>query len=471
MLFHKLDYLVFLALAVTAAWLLRPLPRTRIAFLLFASLAFYGAWSLGYLWLIGLSILVDYSVGRALDAVRKRALRRLLLGLSLCANLGLLFAFKYLDFLFQVVEDVAVVSGLTPPALPRMGWLLPVGISFYTFQTLAYSIDVYRGRLPAERNLLRFALFVTFFPQLVAGPIVRAQSFLPQLQQAPQLSRAEVGEGLSRIATGLTKKLVFADYLSLNLVDRVFDNPSAYTATEVLLALYGFTVQIYCDFSGYTDVARGSAQLLGLSLPQNFDRPYLATNPADFWRRWHMTLSTWLRDYLYFPLGGSRCAPPRAYFNLALTLFLIGLWHGAAWTFVVYGALQALAMVAHRFVRRRFGPPGDGRVSWVLRLGLCFHFVVLSRILFRASSWDNAVELSARLLSPTRSVAQISPTVALALAAGLLLHLTPRHWYAWLKSRFVAAPAWTQGLVLALLAAALMRVSTSQVVPYIYFQF
>ncbi|MBW2402526.1 MAG: MBOAT family protein, partial [Deltaproteobacteria bacterium] len=215
-------------------------------------------------------------------------------------------------------------------------------------------------------SLFQFAFFVTYFPQLVAGPIVRASQLLPQLQRKITLRDEQVTRGLFLIATGMVKKVVIADYLSVNLVDRVFDQPELYSAAEIVIALYGFTMQIYCDFSGYTDVARGSAKLMGLELPENFDRPYQSASPAEFWRRWHITLSTWLRDYLYFPLGGSRVGPLRAYWNLWLTMFLIGIWHGASWTFVVYADLQSMAMVIHRFFYRRSGRTGDTVDSWQL---------------------------------------------------------------------------------------------------------
>ncbi len=482
MLFHRLDYLFFLGLALVGAWGLRRLPLTRVAFLCLASCAFYAAWSFNYLALIAFSILADYLVGLGLGRAQRLWMRRALLAVSLATNLGLLFTFKYADFVATAWVDLQRLGGGEVKPASLLGFLLPVGISFYTFQTLSYSIDVYRRRIPVERNLLHFALFVTFFPQLVAGPIVRASEFLPQLTQPPKLARRDVGEGLMRIAVGLTKKIVFADYLSLNLVDRAFDNPEAYTATEMVLALYGFTVQMYCDFSGYTDVARGSAQLLGFKLPQNFDRPYQATNPADFWRRWHMTLSTWLRDYLYFPLGGSRVGPMRAYVNLWLTLFLIGVWHGASWNFVLYGALQAFAMVLHRVwhrwrVRRNEARPAKARSALtrhtihVLSVVACMQFVVFSRILFRATSLENARQVFLQLGAGSYSVAQLALPVWAALIFGLGLHYTPRHWYGTLKTRFAAAPGWAQAVLLLGLGALLAQVATSEVVPYIYFQF
>jgi len=272
----------------------------------------------------------------------------------------------------------------------------------------------------------------------------------------------------------MIKKVVFADYLAINLIDRVFDTPNAFTSVEVMLALYGYTMQIYCDFSGYTDVARGSAKLFAIELPENFDRPYQATSPAEFWRRWHMTLSTWLRDYLYFPLGGSRVAPARAYFNLGLTIFLIGLWHGAAWTFVIYGSLQATAMMVHRYFYKRSGRTDDTvDPFWLTALKIIgtLHFVVLSRVFFRAEDLGNAGEMFRGLTEGSLGTAQLPWHVLLVLALGFAAHYTPRSWLEAARSRFIGLNAPAQGLVLAGIGACLMLVASGEVVPYIYFQF
>jgi D-alanyl-lipoteichoic acid acyltransferase DltB (MBOAT superfamily) len=272
----------------------------------------------------------------------------------------------------------------------------------------------------------------------------------------------------------MVKKVAIADYLSVNLVDRVFDQPALYSTAEVVIALYGFTMQIYCDFSGYTDVARGSAKLMGLELPENFDRPYQSASPAEFWRRWHITLSTWLRDYLYYPLGGSHVGPARAYWNLWLTMFLIGIWHGASWTFVFYAILQSMAMVIHRFFYRRSGRTRDTVDVWQLRAFKVFwalQFVVFSRILFRATSLQNAMEVTTRLGSGTFSVAQISAGVWAMLILTFAAHYTPKRWFESIELQFKSMPAPAQGVTLAAVGFALSIVATSQVVPYIYFQF
>jgi D-alanyl-lipoteichoic acid acyltransferase DltB (MBOAT superfamily) len=473
MLFNSLDYLLFLAVAVAGYWALARTHIGRLLFVFLASCAFYMAWQVPYILLILGSTALDYLVGWRIHRARTQRVRRAWLGVSVVGNLGLLGTFKYFNFFSAAIGDALGVIGIgvSPPFLDV---LLPVGISFYTFQTLSYTIDIYRGRLEPARNPLDFAVFVTYFPQLVAGPIVRASELLPQLARPPRLAEGMIGRGLFFIATGLIKKVAIADFLSVNLVDRVFANPEYYTATETVLALYGFTMQIYCDFSGYTDVARGSAMLMGLELPENFDRPYRSTSPAEFWRRWHMTLSTWLRDYLYFPLGGSRVGPVRAYLNLWITMFLIGIWHGASWTFVLYALLQAFAMVLHRFFYRLSGRTADTVDPLALhafKIFACLQFVVFSRILFRATSLDNAWEVTARLWSNTWSMAQIAPTVWLALLIPFAAHYVPKSVWESVGEWFVRLPAVSQGFVLGAVGIALAGIATGDVVPFIYFQF
>ncbi|MFI5308954.1 MAG: MBOAT family O-acyltransferase, partial [Polyangiales bacterium] len=467
-------YVVFLALVLSGYWLLARYSVPRLSLVVLASCVFYMAWQPAYVVLLLTSCLLDYSVALAMAAASDKRRRRAWLALSLTGNLGLLGTFKYYNFFAGATADALALLGLhVHPS--HLDVLLPVGISFYTFESLSYTIDVYRGQLKPVRNFLHFAFFLSFFPHLVAGPIVRASDFLPQLQRAPKLSPKAVGDGLFLIATGMIKKVAVADYVATNLVDRVFDDPSAYTSPEVLLALYAYTLQIYCDFSGYTDVARGSAMLFGLKLPENFDRPYQATSPAEFWRRWHMTLSTWLRDYVYYPLGGSRASPARAYFNLGLTMFLIGLWHGAAWTFVVYGLLQSTAMLTHRYFYRRAGRSSetkDSRPLHALKIVGTLHFVVLSRIFFRSSSLHNARDVAAQLAFGSKStIGHIQLGVLLVIVLGFAAHYTPRDWFERAKQRFELLPGPAQGALLAAVGAGLMLVASQDVVPYIYFQF
>jgi alginate O-acetyltransferase complex protein AlgI len=470
--FHSLDYFLFLAIVLCGYWLAGR-STLRFVLLLFASCVFYMAWNPGYLIFVLLSIGIDYMAANGMMTAPDEKGRRAWLALSLTTNLGLLGTFKYFNFFTGAVADCLHMIGVqgTPPHLDV---LLPVGISFYTFESLSYTIDVYRRKIPPTRSFVRFACFITFFPHLVAGPIVRASDLLPQFEKPPRLSSSDVGEGTFLIAIGLIKKIVFADYLAVNLVDRVFDDPTGYSSAEVMIALYAYTLQIFCDFSGYTDVARGSGLLFGLRLPENFDRPYQSKSPAEFWRRWHMTLSTWLRDYLYFPLGGSQVPPLRAYFNLFLTVALVGLWHGAAWTFVVYGLLHASAMVVHRFAYRRAGRTAKTVDPFYLQAIKVFgtlHFVVLSRIFFRASSLESAGDLMRRLVDGSTSMFHITSWVWALLLLGYAAHFTPSGIFNNIKQGFVRLPAPAQGAVLAGVAGALMLVAIEDVVPYIYFQF
>ena len=475
MFFHSLDYALFLALALAGYWALVRRLGARLLFTIVASCLFYMAWNPWYLGLILLSTVVDWAVARSIHATEAEAERKRWLAVSVVMNLTLLGVFKYYDFGARAVTDGLALAGVhVRPALLQVA--LPVGISFYTFESLSYCIDVYRRKCAPAETPLKLLFFITFFPKLVAGPIARPADLLPQLDRPPTLDRARVGDALFLIGVGLIKKVVFADYLSVNLVDRVFDDPEHYSGVETVVGLFGFTLQIYCDFSGYTDIARGSAKLFGIELPENFDRPYQSRSPAEFWRRWHMTLSTWLRDYLYFPLGGSQLGPVRTYFNLWLTIFLIGLWHGASWTFVIYGALQGTAVALHRFVSRRAGrgPEDDARdPGWlvVLKVTGTLSFAVFTRILFRATSLRNAGEVTARIFSGTTSTANVAATVWAVLLVGYALHYTPRAWLETLRARFVAAPAVAQGLVLSAVLALLAVVATSETVPYIYFQF
>jgi D-alanyl-lipoteichoic acid acyltransferase DltB (MBOAT superfamily) len=475
-LFASFDFLLFFTVVFGGYWALVRRPAWRATWIVGASYFFYMAgqkpadgppptpWYFAGLLL--LSTLVDYGCGLAIARARDRAgldgapasdaehgegaarAGRAWLLVSLVTNLGFLGYFKYTGFLFDVVDETAALFGFQA-GLPALKILLPVGISFYTFQSLSYTIDVYRGRLPVERSFRRFAYFVAFFPQLVAGPIVRASEFLPQLGGRPRLGREDVDFALWRITKGLVKKILFGDFIASSFTDLVFASPREYGSLENLLALYAFTLQIYADFSGYSDVAIGVARLLGFRIPENFDRPYAAVDVADFWRRWHMTLSTWLRDYVYYPLGGSRTGGARTYVNLWITMFLVGIWHGASWNFVVYANLQAAAMLFNRLVRNLRGPflarlsrvgaaaGVVGAATWLLAsaalrldhpwgLGvaagalatfigllpsvnrrpslrplhvlLTVHFSVLSRVFFRADNLDSASAMAKQLV-------------------------------------------------------------------------
>lgn len=451
----------------------------RMAFLLLASWLFYMSWHPWFIVLIIFSTLVDFFVAQKIEDTPKtdEATRKKWLYASLVSNLGLLGYFKYTNFFLGTISGVLSGIGFDA-AIPHFNIMLPVGISFYTFQTLSYTIDVYRGDLPAERKIGRFALYVTFFPQLVAGPIVRATDFLPQLDKNPKLTQEDVGAALFRITRGLVKKVVIADFLAVNIVDRAFTDPSLYSGAELMVALYAYTMQIYCDFSGYTDVAIGTARLLGYKLPENFDRPYQATSVAYFWRRWHKTLSQWLRFYVYFPLGGSRGGIWMAHRNTFITLILIGLWHGADWKFVVYGAIHGVAVTINRILVRRqkaadpdYASRPQAWHSVVWKVFLTFNFVVLARILFRADGFSESWEYMAQLLTNGWGLARIDSGVWWILGISYAIHWTPRAWIDNAGEMFKNLTPVAQGAALAATAAVVATVAETDVVPFIYFQF
>ncbi len=392
MLFNSFQYVLFLPLVMALGWVLRHRVPARNAMLLGASYLFYGEWDWRFLGLLIASTLIDYSIGRLLgpvpaedDGGPQRRRRKRLVAMSCLVNLGILGFFKYFDFFVGSTARVLDALGLHP-SFPMLHVILPVGISFYTFQSMSYTIDVYRGRVPPERSLLNFAVFVAFFPQLVAGPIERSTSRLPQISTERHVRREDLYCGFHTICWGLFKKVVLADNAAL-IADKVFEANHAESLTT-LIGTYAFAIQIYCDFSGYTDIARGSARLLGFDLMQNFDHPYFATNPSDFWRRWHISLSTWLRDYLYIPLGGNRKSVRRTYLNLMVTMALGGLWHGAAWTFVCWGLFHGALLCLHRALS-----PWMGRswalaspAGWLVRVAVYFQLTCLGWLLFRADT-------------------------------------------------------------------------------------
>ena len=478
MLFHTRDYLVFLPLVVLLYW---GLPRRwRSALLAAASLFFYGSWSLSYLPVMIMVIVVGWAGGIWINEWRRYRGAIVLRTAVMLLLLIPLFFFKYFDWLAESAEVAAVWFGWSLD-LPRVALPLPVGISFFTFQALAYVIDVSRlaqqgRRDAAETNILRFTTFQSFFPQLVAGPIVRRSELLPQLNQLPLLRADHVGAGLYRILRGIVKKVLIADIVRVSMVDPVFADPDRFTGPELLLALYAYTLQIYCDFSGYTDIAIGSARLFGIELPENFRRPYKATSVADFWRRWHLTLSNWVRDYIYFPLGGARVDREwKVYRNLMVTMVVIGVWHGASWNFVVYGFLHGTAQCVNRFQRKLTGrKPGDPIGSpwgWAWRWALTFHFVVLARILFRAEDLGGSWRMLAGLADPTFLMPRFAPTAFVVFVLGYAVHFTPDDWgtrtEAWFRQQPIAV--W---VVAALVVGALaLQLGSGNQLAFVYYQF
>jgi D-alanyl-lipoteichoic acid acyltransferase DltB (MBOAT superfamily) len=473
-LFNTLLYAEFFAAVFVVSWLLARAGKLRVLFLLAASYAFYARFSVKLLPLIFVSSSADWLLGRAIGNARDPGERKKWLVATVILNLGLLGTFKYLRFGVDTARAVLTSFGFHPPAL-ALEIALPVGISFFTFESMSYVIDVYRRDIEPHPSYLEYLTFVAFFPHLVAGPIVRPRDLLPQLARPPRFDPIQASQALFSIALGLVKKIVISDYLSINLVDRVFDAPVQFSALECYAAVLAYAVQIYCDFSGYTDIAIGSAALLGIRFPKNFDSPYKATSIQDFWRRWHISLSTWLRDYLYIPLGGSRRGPWRTSVNLMLTMLLGGLWHGANWTFVAWGGLHGAALAVGRAVERsreRRGieskPAGLRRAAATF---VTFHFVCFAWIFFRSDSFAGASRMLAQLSTLSTFHPNLPAPLLSVLGLGLASHFVPENWYVWLRDAFVRLPAVVQGFALFGTAVLLRQIESADAVPFVYFQF
>jgi D-alanyl-lipoteichoic acid acyltransferase DltB (MBOAT superfamily) len=379
MLFTTLQWVLFLLVVFVAHHLVPG--RYRKWLLLGASVYFYASWSAVYLLLIFGQLTVDWVCGQQLGKTEDDRRRKAIVAASVAINLTTLCVFKYYGFISRNLKVFGV-------ALPVMDLELPLGISFYTFESMSYTIDVYRKRLRPVQSPLHLALFITWFPHLIAGPIVRPSELIPQFDAPSAFTRQRFFHGASLMLVGYLKKLLVADWLA-QVVEPAFAQPAQCSSLELLLAVYAYAFQIYCDFSAYTDIARGASHWFGIELPENFDAPYLATSITDFWRRWHMTLSHWLRDYLYIPLGGNRCGALRTYFNLFATMLLGGLWHGASWTFVVWGGLHGALLALERLLGARLSAPSSAARAALQRV-VVFHLVCFGWVFFRAQSFADA---------------------------------------------------------------------------------
>jgi len=463
-LFPTVQFAIFFPIVLTISWALMSRPRAWKPFILLASYFFYACAGWRFVFLLAGVTVVNQGAAVLLHRTSDELRRRAIVAGAVAIDLGALAVFKYYSFFAQQWANALGDVGVTGGTLPLLTIALPVGISFFTFQAISYVVDVKRRQVEPA-NALDFAVYLSFFPHLVAGPIVRAREFLPQLATPRDPSRVAVGSGLSLIALGLVKKVVIADYLARTVVDPVFAVPQAYHGPDVLLASYGYAAQIYCDFSGYTDMAIGLALLLGFVFPQNFRSPYRATGFRDFWRRWHMTLSRFLRDDLYIPLGGNRHGRLSTYRNLMITMVLGGLWHGAAWTFVLWGAFHGLGLATEHALGGRLRLPG-----W-LRWLFTFNLIVLGWMLFRAQSLSDFGTLVSHLFSPGHATLWSAPViVAILLVVGLQL-LPPRPLER-LQVRIESLRPVLLGAGLAVVIAfAGATVSSQGVPPFIYFRF
>jgi alginate O-acetyltransferase complex protein AlgI len=472
MLFNTFEYFVFFLGVLAVSWLTVGWKRFRLWLILVASFYFYASNNSWQTLLLLLTTTIDYLVCLRLSQTEDDGRRKLLVGLSLISNLGMLAYFKYINFFGETAVSIAQALGWSP------GWLdlnvaLPVGISFYTFEALSYTIDVYRRRIPAERDWSRLAFLVSFFPHLVAGPIIRAADFFPQLGRPAALSGAQFDGGLFLIARGVVKKLLIADTMG-RFADTVFASSAQPGPLEVLVGIYAFALQIYFDFSGYTDIAIGSAKLLGFQLPENFNRPYAATCLTDFWRRWHMSLSSWLKDYLYIPLGGSRMKSKLGVCrNLAITMLLGGLWHGAAWNFVIWGGLHGAFLSFERLlgVHERLDAYAQ-ETGWrrLLRSFVMFNLLVLLWLPFRVRQIPN--------LNDIISLSHLSTGVVSMRGMILVISLSVATW-AWqffdewlaLSGRGHFKSVWHRSFVCAFAIVVAIVMGSAETASFIYFQF
>jgi alginate O-acetyltransferase complex protein AlgI len=474
--FNSLEFLVFFVVVFCAYWAI-PFRQARTILLLVASYWFYMSFSQKLAAVVAASSLVDYFLARTLEASQGQRRRKALLTASIVMNLGLLFYFKYSNFFLASLGQFLHGIGLHAQ-MPVLRIILPIGISFYTFEAVSYMVDVYSGRVQAEKNPFNFLLFISFFPRMIAGPIIRARNFLPQLAREKRFDWGRMRIGFNYVLMGLFKKIVIADRMAF-LVDPVFDTPQKYTSSAVWIAVVAYSLQIYGDFSGYSDIAIGTAHMLGFKLPENFNMPYIARNISEFWRRWHISLSTWLRDYVFISLGGSRGTLLRTCYTLMATFTLCGLWHGANWTFVAFGVVHGLMMVFHRFFQE-FCKPRPALQSFlksqsgiILCVALTDLAVTVGWIFFRSPNFTTVADVLYRLFSPQPGVMVRDPVGPFSLVS-ILVVVVASHVLAlrgtWDRIAMRIPPAaWAFGCATLIVAMFLLRTDSHN--PFIYFQF
>jgi D-alanyl-lipoteichoic acid acyltransferase DltB (MBOAT superfamily) len=471
MLFNTWEFALFLPLVLAAYYTLAHRWQNRL--LLLASYVFYGWWDYRFAALLGASTAFDFYLALKIDAAGDERRRKHLLILSCISNLTLLGFFKYFNFFADSFAAMAASAGVSLD-VPTLRIILPVGISFYTFQSLSYTVDVYRRNLPATRSLVDFALFVSFFPHLVAGPIVRATKLLPQIQLTRVVTWDHLSSGLVLILIGLFRKIAIADSVA-PIVNQIFSRPDTQGSATLLVGVYLFSVQIYCDFAGYSEIARGVARLFGIELTENFQQPYFSTSITEFWRRWHISLSSWLRDYLYVPLGGNRHGRLATYRNLFITMLLGGLWHGANWTFVVWGALHGTYLAVHKLIggARRAEADAAATAPWPVRLakGLAtFNLVCFTWIFFRAEDFAHAWTYLRGIAAMTGGL-RTEYLSALVIALVLLIPLDAAQRTFRSATPVLGWPWPVRAVAYAAMVLAMFALRTNESVPFIYFQF
>lgn len=474
LLFNSGLFLLLFCGFIVIYQLMRKYHVAKMIFVILFSLYFYYKSSAEYCFILLGVCVSDYLLGILLGECKKTWQRRGVVWINVVMNVGMLVYFKYLNLIFETFCNFASKD------FDAFDIILPAGISFFTFRSISYIVDIYRRQIEPCRDFLAYTFYLTFFPPLLAGPVVRAKDMLPQVVANPVADRAMVAEGLFLIMCGLVKKVVVADFISQNFVDRIFDNPALYSGFENMMGMYGFAIQLYCDFSGYSDIAIGIALLLGFRFLDNFAAPFKAQNPSEFWHRWHISLSSWLRDYVYIPLGGNRCGKARHYGNLMTTMVVGGLWHGASWMYMIWGALQGFFLVGHKVASngRATKNEENNRPRWKIALNifLTFNLIAISFVFFRARSLDVVKDMATQIFTDFHI--SVMPqfvdgylAIVLLMLGALLMHFVPTRWTAMLKKKYEAIPLILQALILALVLFFVIQARQSEIMPFIYFQY
>lgn len=467
MLFPSVEFALFFFIVFFISWGLKDRLNARKSFLLVASYFFYSFWDWRFVLLLFEASIVNYGLGLWLAKPLEQRRRKALLAIGITFNLVVLGFFKYWGFFISSFCDLLATIGFERE-LPIWEVILPMGISFFTFQGISYIVDIYRGAVKARTSLLDVLLYISFFPQLVAGPIVRAKDFIPQLEKQPDDHNIKMTYSFILIGIGLFKKVIVAHYISANVVDPIFSTPDSYNTLDILFGMYGYAVQIYCDFSAYSDMAIGLAALLGFHFNANFRQPYRAHSISDFWKRWHISLSQWLRDYLYIPLGGNRCSTTKTYRNLMLTMLLGGLWHGAAWTFVFWGGLHGMALAVTRLIREK---NIHFPISHSKKVFLTFHFVCITWVFFHSATIEGAFQYLGALSNFSLPTIMINPLNVSLMFIGLYGQFIPENSIEKIAEFLEMTPILVQGSFMGLAIVIIAALGPGSMAPFIYFQF
>lgn len=447
----------------------------KFLFVIAFSLYFYYKSSAEYVFILLGVCVSDYILGRAIEKFKKDWLRRTIVGLNVLINIGMLVYFKYFNLLYESFAN------LTGRDFDALNIILPAGISFFTFRSISYIVDLYRGKMEACKSFLAYTFYLTFFPPLLAGPVVRAKDMLPQVEANTSATKAMISEGLFLVMCGLIKKVVIADFIADGFVNRIFENPSLYSGFEVLMGIYGFIIQLYCDFSGYSDMAIGIALMLGYQFFDNFRSPFKAQSPTEFWHRWHISLSTWLRDYLYIPLGGNRCGVVRRNLNLMATMVLGGIWHGASWMFMIWGALQGVFLIGHKTIKHIWPKWNTENVAIlslrrIFNIFITFNLIAFSFVFFRAESLTSVNEMWIQITESFHF--NVAPQfiseyfeIALIILAAYFMHFLPERYTSALKKTYNSAPVVIQSVVLVLVILLVIQVRQAEIQPFIYLNY